>query len=452
MTLDPHIEWLYAQRAPNIKWELDTMKVLLSLMGDPQARLVPVLVAGTNGKGSVAAFLHAMGCEAGLRTGLFTSPHLIRPEERVRVGREDIAPARFAERVLAMRELVEREWPEGRLPRHPSFFEMTAAIAMAAMADGGAELAVLEVGLGGRLDATNAADPVLAIVTGIGLEHTKTLGDTTTKIAGEKAGILRPGVPLVTGVTDEPARIVLAERAAALGAPVHHVPSTCRISEGSGDTLDLETPVRRYEGLDVGLAGRHQWSNAAVAVRGAEVLGESRGLPLGEEAIRRGLASVRWPGRLESIAGEPPFLLDGAHNPDGCEALAGHLRRLAERDPGPGPVVLLFAAMSDKNVDTMLAILAGAADRVVVTRAEIQRSAEPEVLLEMARPFFPRARMARHTDEALAIAREEAGPRGLVVVAGSLFLVGETRSRLLGLEGPGNPTRNPAAAPVPPPP
>jgi dihydrofolate synthase/folylpolyglutamate synthase len=306
------------------------------------------------------------------------------------------------------------------------------------------------VGLGGRLDATNATEPVLSIITGIGLEHTKTLGDTTERIAGEKAGILRPGIPLVTGVTDEPARRVLAERAAALRAPVHHVPSTCRMSEGPGDTLELETPVRRYEGLEVGLAGRHQWSNAGVAVRGAEVLAETRGLPLDEAAIRKGLASVRWAGRLESIPGEPPFLLDGAHNPDGCQALAGHLRRLKERDPGLGSVVLLFAAMSDKNVDTMLFILSGAADRAVVTRAEIQRSAEPEVLLEMARTFFPGARMAQATDEALAVAREEAGPGGLVVVAGSLFLIGEARSRLLGIVGPGNPPKSPSAGPVPP--
>jgi dihydrofolate synthase/folylpolyglutamate synthase len=449
VTLHPLIEWLYAQRAPNIKWELDTMKVLLSLMGDPQRRLTPVLVAGTNGKGSVAAFLHAIASEAGLRPGMFTSPHLIRPEERIRLGRDDIPSHAFLERVAGMKALVESEWPGGRLPRHPSFFEMTAAMAMAAMDDAGATPAVLEVGLGGRLDATNAADPVLSVITCIGLEHTKTLGDTTAKIAGEKAGILRPGVPLVTGVTDPAALAVLQDRAAALGAPIHHLPSTCTLEPGRDETLDLETPLRRYRALRPGLAGLHQRSNAALAVRGAELLAELHGLPLSEEAIRSGLASVRWPGRLERVEGAPPFLLDGAHNPDGCQALAAHLERLRRSEPPEGPVVLLFASMGDKNVDTMLAILARGVDRVVVTRAEVQRSAEPETLLELARARFPQARMASDTDEALAAAREEAGDEGLVVVAGSLFLVGEARSRLLGIEGPGNPPRSPSHAPVP---
>ena len=403
-----------------VRLGLETFRSLLGRLGTPERAVPVVLIAGTNGTGSTAAMLASIARRAGARTGLATSPHLERVEERIRIDGRSI--------------------PTGALGRHlrttlaaaagaglpdPTYFEATTAAAFLAFAEAAVDLAVVEVGMGGRLDATNAAEPVLSIVTPVALDHTAELGTTPAAVAGEKAGIFRAGRPALLARQEPVADAALAAAAGRVGARLLRREQLARVVsaewrglDGHGLRLDLDGEALC---LELPLAGEHQIENAATAVAAARVLGAEGILAIDDAALRGGVAATRWPGRLEPIAvrGTPStVLLDAAHNPHGCEALAGFLDRLGR------PFTLLFGALGDKQVSGMLPPLAERARAVVLTRPDSPRAVDPAVLRELV----PAGRTI-DVVEPPATALESALAKGseLVVACGSIYLIGALR-------------------------
>lgn len=443
---DPLLAWLFSLQGPALKWEMDTIQRFLGALGDPQNRFPAIHVAGTNGKGSVAAMLHCSALAAGLVAGLNTSPHLVCPEERIRIGASDIGPADFRRRIADLRVQAAALTAQGRLPRHPSFFEMMTAIAFLSFAERPVDLAIVETGLGGRLDATNVLLPRLSIITTIGLDHVKTLGGTLKTIAAEKAGIIKPGRPVLAGWIPKTARLVLAERARAGASPVFWAQDEIKILRRAG-RIEIRTPQASYRDLDLALTGPHQQRNAALAIRAAEIV-STEGIEIPPHAVRRGLAEVRWPGRLESIGASPRFLLDGAHNPEGARALA---RALALRDQNGAPLrrVLVFGVSEGRQGHTLLQPFQDRVQHVLVTRAGIAKAVDPQLVAEDIRHSLPGlpVDLVEDVDQALIEGARLAGTDGEVLVTGSLYLVGDARRVLLGLRGAGHPLRETDIAP-----
>jgi len=412
---------LFALESRGIRMGVSRMSDALAYRGRPDRGQRFVLVAGTNGKGSVATMIASCLRRAGYRTGLFTSPHLHRYVERFRIDGRPLAEREASRRIEDLLSCFSQpDAPE------TTFFELTTLLGIEAFRDHECQVAVLEVGLGGRLDATNAVDPALTVITRIALDHTRVLGDTLGKIAAEKAGILRPGVPLVSGVLAPAARRVVTRRARALGSPIIQFGQDVTLEPRARGRFDLMLAGRRIEGLRSALAGRHQQDNAALAVAAVGALA-GQGLVVDDRAVRDGLARSRWPGRLEYMRGRPSFVFDAAHNVDGAEAL---VRYLEQEDPwrtGAGRRVLVFSAMADKRYPQMLAALAPSFDRIIYCAPPIRRAAEPR-LLSRAQP----GRVARSVADAIARARRAAGEGGEVVVAGSIFLVADARALVTG--------------------
>jgi dihydrofolate synthase/folylpolyglutamate synthase len=421
-----------------IKFGLETTRALVAEMGHPERAFPSLLVAGTNGKGSVAAYCDAVLRASGLRTGRYTSPHLVRVNERVAVDGREIGDRDFARAVRDVRDAAERLVRRRVLPAHPTFFEVLTAAAFAHFRRKRVDVAVLEVGLGGRLDATNVAEPLASAIVSVDFDHEVYLGRTLAAIAREKAGVLRRGRATVVGPLPAEALRAVRARAGEVGARLVEAHRGTRFSPprakspGSGARVpadrppfDVHTPTAVYAGLRP-LPGAHQRDNLLVAVRLLEVA-KRAGLPVDLAALPRAVAATRWPGRLERVPGRPPLLLDGAHNPAGARALAAHLAA------GP-PFVLLFGAMSDKDVAGLARALFPLAGAVVLTRPRLPRAATP---LELARRAGPLARGEHRQPSvarALALARRLAlvrGPRTTVVVAGSLYLVGAVKALLL---------------------
>jgi dihydrofolate synthase/folylpolyglutamate synthase len=408
-----------------IKLGLERARDLLVRMGEPQRRFPSVLVAGTNGKGSTSALLAAMAEAAGIRTGLYTSPHLETVEERLRIDGQAIDSGRLGAILEDLVGLAERETGSP-----PTYFEAVTLAAFRWFAGEHVDLAVLEVGLGGRLDATNLADPVLSLITAIGFDHREFLGDTLAAIAREKAGILRSGRPALAWIEDaEPAESVqrIAEE---VGADLHFASREVRIEAieprgWEGQRIRLATPARGYD-LEMALLGDHQAKNLGLAVQAAETLARHGFERLDAAAITAGTAACRWPGRLEPITlpGGRRVLLDAAHNPDGAEVLAHFLGRLGRQD---GPVDLLFGVLADKDYGEMLPQLAAQARHVVLTRPVSPRAKDPAELVALLggrEGVLVEPDPLRALDRALGLGGE------ILVACGSIFLVGELRKAL----------------------
>ena len=392
---------------------LAPIQALLDAVGNPESRMRLVQIGGTNGKGSASAMVAAMLQAAGVRTGLYTSPHLRSLRERIRVDGRCIAEDDVADGVDALGTLFAR--------LDASVFEATTALALDHFARAGVEVAVLEVGLGGRLDATTVGRPQVTVLTRIDYDHQALLGDTLARIAWDKAHIIRSGVA-VSARQDPEAEAPIVERAAALSVPLllegRELGVAVREASLDGQRLDLAGPDWRIEDALCALLGPHQPSNALVAVAAARVMGA------GEGAIRRGLAEVRWPGRFQVLPGSPTVILDGAHNPGGARALAASL---CAYFPGR-PVTFVLGISADKDQAGILTPLLPLAERVIFTAANSPRAADPETLRELARRLGPlpveRLAVAARPADALALARR-ASSQGLVCAAGSLFLLGE---------------------------
>jgi dihydrofolate synthase/folylpolyglutamate synthase len=439
---DELIDWLYALRGPSLKWDIETAAGFSRWLGHPWRAYPCAHVAGTNGKGSVAAMLHAIGSAAGLRCGLFTSPHLVTPEERIRVGPDDLDPERFRSLVGELRSEASRALEAGALSRHPSFFEMMTAAAMRSFSEPPVDLAVFETGLGGRLDATNVIVPAISIITTVSLDHTKTLGESTAAIAREKGGIIKAGIPVLVGWIEGEPLDALRHIAHRVGAPIHEAAREVRLEDEGEDGFAVVTPEGRHSRLQTRLEGSHQERNAALAVRAAELL-RRRGVPVSADAIRRGLRDTRWPGRLESIGRAPAVLLDAAHNEEGIAALASYLEEKSPATTEAPARVLVFGLTDGRDPVSLLGPLRGLFDRVVVTAADTPRAQDPAELgrrISESGPF-DRVDVEPSLPAALDLARTRAGPRGEVVVAGSIYLVGDARRVLLRLEGPGHVSR-----------
>lgn len=402
-----------------VKFGLETVRALTSAQGHPELTYPTLLVAGTNGKGSVVAYLDAALRASGLRVGRYTSPHLVRVHERIGVDGHEISESGLEEAVGEVRRTAEALVRAGEIPAHPTYFEVLTVAAFLHFRRERVDVAVLEVGMGARLDATNVSEPLASAIVSVDLDHEVYLGETLAAIAQEKAGVLRAGKATVLGRLRREARAAIAERAAALGARLVDAGEGVRV-QGDEANLAIETPVARYAGLRA-LPGRHQRRNLLVALRLLEEVRHP--LRLDPGALPAGLSRAHWPGRLEWIPGDPPLLLDGAHNPAGARALAAHLRGLR-------PFTLLFGVMRDKNVEALARILFPLAESLVLTRPRVGRAAAPAEIVERAGGLADEARREADPRRALALARDLARRGRPVVVAGSLYLVGEVKRAL----------------------
>jgi len=419
---------------PSGHFNLAYMGAILREMGDPQRRFPSVLIAGTNGKGSTAATLASILQAAGHRTGLYTSPHLLRVNERISVNGAEIGEERFGEIHARVEAVAHRLVDAGELPWHPSFFEVLTAMAFDYFAAAGVEIAVLEVGMGGRLDATNVVDPVVSVITDIALDHQIFLGDTIAQIAREKAGIIRPGGVVVTLPQHPEANDVIGntivEREAHAVSAVAYVPP---VAPGAKDLpgvapngVRTSYPLRVMGEeivVDSPLVGRHQLRNIALAIATAEQLNREA-FRVTPRDIERGIRATRWPGRFQRIAassGSPEMILDVAHNPAGAWALRSALSEYA----GERPLVLVFGVMRDKAVSEIAEILFPLAESVIATRADNPRSASPEEIKEAAARTGVDIRVEPTVTAALARARGLAPAGGIVVITGSIYVVGE---------------------------
>jgi dihydrofolate synthase/folylpolyglutamate synthase len=400
-----------------VKFGLETIRALVESLGHPEAAYPSLLVAGTNGKGSVVAYADAALRASGLKVGRYTSPHLARVNERIAVEGRDISDAALERAVARVRGAAGELMRAGVIGAHPTYFEAVTAAAFAHFRAQRIDVAVLEVGMGGRLDATNVVDPLASAIVSVDLDHEAYLGRTLGAIAREKAGVLRAGRATVLGPLAPEAREAVAASARALGARLVDARAGTEVRR-LADGLEVRTPRGLYRGLRP-LPGAHQWDNALVALR---LMEEARaaGLPCDLARAAAAMGEARWPGRLERIPGRPPVLLDGAHNPAAARALADHLR-------GIGPFVLVFGAMRDKDVRGMAEVLFPLARQIVLTRPRMERAARPAEIAQRAGPLAGRARIEDSPRRALAWARRQAGGGATVVVAGSLFLVGEIR-------------------------
>ena len=423
MTYSSAIEYLYGLQKHGIKLGLETMRTLLGRLGHPERRFKSLHIGGTNGKGSTAAMTASMLQAAGYQVGLYTSPHLVDFRERIRVNQIMIAEAQVAEMTERLRAIV----PSGLTP---TFFELTTAMAFLHFAESGVEVAVLEVGLGGRFDATNVVDPEACAITTIALDHQEYLGTTEAAIGFEKAGIIKPGVPVVVGRIDGPAWEVIRTTAADRGAPLMRLGEDFQAVGIGPEAFSFHSRSRHLDGLTCALAGRHQLDNAACAVALLDAAG-GRGIPVDEPAVRRGLQTVPWQGRLEVLERNPDLLVDGAHNPAAALVLAEYVTEWRASRP-EARVILVLGMMRDKDPAGFVEPLCGLATEAVLTQADLARSATALELQNTIGSRFRRCHVAPNAAEALALARTRAGAQDLICVTGSLMLVGEVKALVRG--------------------
>jgi dihydrofolate synthase / folylpolyglutamate synthase len=405
--------WVFDLQKYGIKFGLSSTLSLLSRLGLSPDQGRYLHVAGTNGKGSVAAMLSAILSRAGYPVGLFTSPHLVRFQERFRLRDRDISSEGLLHLINRVRAAIDESEP-------PTFFEFAAAMAFLYFHEQGARPVILETGMGGRLDATNIVTPLVSIITNISLDHQYFLGDTLTAIAGEKAGIIKPEVPLVTYARQTRVLSLFRERCRELQSPMYTGGVDFKSRGQARGRFSYQGIGQHLDKLAIPLSGRHQYKNAAVALAVIELL-QVQGFPVPEEAIREGLARVRWPGRLERVPQDPRVILDGAHNPDAAHALAQTLKQ----DRVPGRRFLVMGIMADKDEDAILGSLLPLAQTVIFTRPHYFRAAATGDLARRAQPYHLEVLQEPDVAQAVDRARALAGPQDQVVVTGSLYTVGE---------------------------
>jgi dihydrofolate synthase/folylpolyglutamate synthase len=472
MSYETAVEHLYAlghelANMTSHKFDLAHMRALLGGLGNPERKFSSVLIAGTNGKGSTAAMLDSILRASSLKTGLYTSPHLVWINERIRVGGTEIGDADFATLHEVVDRTAERLVEDRELPWHPSFFEMMTAIAFEYFAREQIEIAVLEVGMGGRLDATNVVEPRVSVITDIALDHQNFLGNTLTEIAREKAGIIRRGGVVVTLPQQPQANDVIGNTILDLDAKgvsaVPYVPPlspasaqfvvrgnhekllTAEGAEEDAEDADKQgivsvaSCISRYPlnvmgqqiTVEASLVGRHQLRNIALAIAAAEEL-SLQGFAITPEAIERGIRETRWPGRFQVVrshSAEPEYVFDVAHNPAGAWALRSTLSACYE----DRQLIFVFGTMKDKAIGEMAEILFPLAERVIATHADNPRAATPQEIREAASRTSPSIEDAADVATALARVRSLAGPETVVVITGSIYIVGEAM-RILGVK------------------
>jgi dihydrofolate synthase/folylpolyglutamate synthase len=416
----------YLEKIQNlgIKFGLDNVREILRSFRNPHRKFPSVIVAGSNGKGSVCAFLTRILSLHGFRVGLFTSPHLVDVEERIRIGEELIPKQSFCEHLTELRNKIEQLISRKRLLNPPTYFEHLCCIAFLYFAAQQVDMAFLEVGMGGRFDATNVVDPEVSVITTISAEHQKFLGESLSQIAFEKSGIIKAGVPVVCGVQKQDAYATIKNRAEELGAPFFGIFNRQdkftkqKTSRGYTFTFRMDGETYSYQPA---LPGKHQGRNAAIAIAASRLL-DQRWKKLEKQKIIQGIQTTRWEGRLEFLSVKPLLLLDGAHNEEGAVALRDYMKEFVT-----SPVVLVFASMRDKKIERIAGILFPLAKVVILTRFPYFRSCLPEELAEKSTADKKKIICEPDAEKAFLMAQKLAAPDGIVLVAGSLFLVGEIK-------------------------
>lgn len=413
------VEYLYAlgNEVRAIKFGLEGIRILLTRLNDPQLSFRTIHVAGTNGKGSTCAVLESILRSSGLSTGLYTSPHLVEPTERIVIAGKPVTREQFAAAFSTVHNAAEDLIAAGRLEDHPTYFETVTAMAFLLFREAGVDVVVVETGLGGRLDATNVVSPRLCVITPVDFDHEAFLGNTLQSIASEKAGILKPGTPAVFSSQRAEADQILTARALELNCPI------IRAEQQSISRVEMQPFASSFEidglPLNCNLAGEHQIGNVATAVAAAKEL------ELELPAIQAGVAEARWPGRLEKVSELPEIVLDGAHNPAGARALVNYIRRFhAGRR-----IWLVYGTMRDKSVEEITEMLFPLAERLILTAPSQPRAVRPEVLQSAV---HDRQQVEIEPDVSRAMEKAKAAPTDAIVfVTGSLYLVGEARAILV---------------------
>jgi len=414
-------------QAAAAKFDLENILVLAERLGHPERAYPSTHIAGTNGKGSAAAFLESILRHAGLRTGLNTSPHLEKINERIRINGQEISDEPFGETLTHIHALIEELLAAGKLRAHPTYFECVTAMAFAHFARERVNFGVFEVGLGGRLDATNILSPLVTIITRIDFDHESFLGHSLREIAAEKAGILKPGVPVVLAEQRQEAREVIVARATELGCPVVEPSEVFQVTQESMEDGCVRARVIEVDSgaafeIAPNLPGRFQLQNALNAVATARLL-RNRGFQIIDDAVMRGIAETVWPGRLEKLQSDPAVYLDGAHNPGAARELAHFL----EQNFAGRKVWLVYAALRDKAVDEVAGLLFPHAAEVIFTTARISRAVSAPQLAEIAGHHAARFSVIPDAERALEHILAEAAPEDAIFITGSLYLVGQLR-------------------------
>jgi len=423
MSYQSALDALYQLQRFGIKLGLDTTKALLSSLGDPHQHFKTIHIAGTNGKGSTAAILASILVATGHRTGLYTSPHLVDFSERIQVNGHPIPH----DRVESLIDQINNSCPDSVTP---TFFEFATAIAFRYFADVNTEIGIVEVGMGGRFDATNVLKPLVTIITNVELDHQKYLGDTIEAIAKEKCGIVQPDIPTVVGNVLPQALAVIQDACSEQRSPLIRLGVDFQAIESSPGRFDFHGPRSSYSDLQCSLLGHHQVENAACALAAVEWLRDT-GMTISEDGLRTGLMSVQWPGRLECIAKNPTVFLDGAHNPAAAASLA---KFLAEHQRvHSGDIILVIGMQKDKDMTAFFTPLIPLAHAVILTRSAHTQSASAEELAEQlpGRPPMQLA-YAASAEEAMMKAHSAATREDTICVTGSLLLVGEIKAHVEG--------------------
>jgi dihydrofolate synthase / folylpolyglutamate synthase len=417
MSYEAAVRYLYGLQKYGIKFGLSKTSNLLKAFGNPHRGRAYVHIGGTNGKGSVAAMVESILMHSGLKVGFYSSPHLVRFTERFKVDGREISPERVAQLVIELQGCVDRLEP-------PTFFEFTTAMALIHFAREKVDVSIMEVGMGGRLDATNVIRPKVSVITNISLDHQAFLGPRLIDIAGEKAGIIKRGVDVLTAAS-QPTVLELFERACAeKGAPLWRLGRDIRIRTRDS-VFDYYGLDRNLRDLEKALPGKHQCRNAALALGVIEVL-QRKGFKISEEDMREGLKTPRWPGRLQVVSRDPLVVLDGAHNPGAMRSL----KKSVTREMKYGRLILVLGVMADKDLSGIIRAIVPAADHVICTRPEYPRAAPPEALMKAALPVWKGGEVSPDLPDALRKARLMADPNDLILVTGSLFTVGEAMACL----------------------
>jgi dihydrofolate synthase/folylpolyglutamate synthase len=414
-------------QAAAAKFDLENITAFAERLGHPERAYPSIHIAGTNGKGSTAAFLESILRYAGFRTGLNTSPHLEKINERIRSNGEEISDQAFAETFSRIQVLIEELLAAGKLRAHPTYFECVTAMAFEYFARAHVEFGIFEVGLGGRLDATNILSPVVTIITCVDFDHENFLGHSLAEIAAEKAGILKPGVPVVLAEQRSEAREVILARAKSIGCPVIEPAQVFQVDQESTQNGSVRAPVIEAASGTIfeiapSLPGRFQFQNALNAVAAARLL-QNRRFQIPADAITQGIANTVWPGRLEKLQSSPDVYCDGAHNPGAARELAHFL----EQNFANRKVWLIYAALRDKAVDEVAGLLFPHAAEVVFTAPRTSRAVSATQLAEIGGHHAARFSVIPDAEQAFEYALAEAAPQDAIFITGSLYLVGQLR-------------------------
>jgi dihydrofolate synthase / folylpolyglutamate synthase len=418
------LDYLYGLEKFGMIFGLTQVERILEAVGKPHEEIQSIHIGGTNGKGSTAAMMASILQEEGYRVGLYTSPHLIRFTERIKVNGKEIEEEEVADLAGWMRERIEAAGTQGSF----TFFDFTTAMALLYFSRRRVEIAILEVGLGGRLDSTNVVDPLVSIVTNIAKDHEEYLGHTLLKIAREKAGIIKKGRPFITAATQEPVLRLFSKICREKESPCFRVGKEFRYLQTGERSFQYEGLQRKLWGLHLNLRGSHQIVNAATALGAMEVL-EDSGYPVSTDAMVKGLAEVEWPGRLEMIRSSPRIVLDGAHNSAGAAILKESLKQEFQYRH----LILLIGIMKDKDIGSILHSLLPMADHVILSKPNMDRAAPPGLLKKSSGRYQRKTEVIEDLEKAIEKGISMAGEEDLLCITGSLYTVGEARAYFLRL-------------------